>query len=146
MRGALLAFAGAGVLGASGYLGGHMAYVRGVGVNQTAFDAGPQDWTAVGAGVDLIDGQMLSAEANGTPVLLVREGGNVYAIHDRCSHRGCVLSEGKLESHVITCSCHGSQFDVRDGTLLHGPATVSQPSLDAREVNGRIEVRRVTRG
>ncbi|WP_122442481.1 Rieske 2Fe-2S domain-containing protein [Mycobacterium attenuatum] len=146
MRGALLAFAGAGVLGASGYLGGHMAYVRGVGVNQTAFDAGPQDWTAVGAGVELIDGQMLSAEANGTPVLLVWEGGNVYAIHDRCSHRGCVLSEGKLESHVITCSCHGSQFDVRDGTLLHGPATVSQPSLDAREVNGRIEVRRVTRG
>lgn len=146
LRGALLALAGAGVLGASGHLGGHMAYVRGVGVNQTAFDEGPDDWTAVTAGVDLADGQPHAAEAADTPVLLVRHDGQVYGIHDRCGHRGCLLSEGDLDGHVITCSCHGSRFDVRDGTLLRGPATVSQPALEVREVGERIEVRRVTRG
>lgn len=145
-RGTVLALAGAGVLGGSGYLGGHMAYVRGVGVNQTAFDPGPDDWTAVGAGVDLADGKPHPANVGDTPVLLVRRDGRTYAIHDRCGHRGCLLSDGELDGHVITCSCHGSQFDVRDGGLLRGPATVSQPALNAREVNGRIEVRRVTRG
>lgn len=146
IRGTLLALAGAAVLGGSGYLGGHMAYVRGVGVNQTAFDAGPEDWTAVPASVDLTDGQPYSADVDGTPVLLVRRDGRTYAIHDRCGHRGCLLSEGELNGDVITCSCHGSQFDVRDGTLLQGPATVSQPAFDVREANGRIEVRRATRG
>ncbi|HZQ33488.1 MAG TPA: non-heme iron oxygenase ferredoxin subunit [Mycobacterium sp.] len=145
-RGALLALAGAGVLGFSGYLGGHMSYVRGVGVNQTAFDAGPQDWTAVAKSGDLEPGQPHAVDADGTPVMLVRHGGGINAIHDRCSHRGCMLSDGKLEGDVITCSCHGSKFDVRDGTLLHGPATVGQPAFDVREADGRVEVRRFTRG
>ena len=146
IRGTLLALAGAGLLGGSGYLGGHMAYVRGVGVNQTAFDPGPEEWAAVGSDVDLADGQPHSADVEDTPVLLVRHDGQVYAIHDRCSHRGCLLSDGDLEDHIITCSCHGSRFDVRDGTVLQGPATVSQPALEVREANGRIEVRRVSRG
>ena len=47
LRGSLLALAGAGLLGGSALLGGHMAYVRGVGVNQTAFDPGPENWTPV---------------------------------------------------------------------------------------------------
>jgi nitrite reductase/ring-hydroxylating ferredoxin subunit/uncharacterized membrane protein len=146
VKGRLLALAGVGVLGSSGYLGGHMAYVRGVGVNQTAFDSGPQDWTTVGTGADLADGEFRSADANGTPVMLARRDGRIYAIHDRCGHRGCLLSEGDLDNHVITCSCHGSQFDIRDGTLLRGPATVSQPALDVRDAGGHIEVRSVTRG
>jgi nitrite reductase/ring-hydroxylating ferredoxin subunit/uncharacterized membrane protein len=145
-RGALLALAGAGVLGFSGYLGGHMSYVRGVGVNQTAFDAGPEEWTATLASAELGEGQPHAAEAADTPVMLVRRGGTVSAIHDRCSHRGCLLSDGKLEGDVITCSCHGSQFDIRDGTLLRGPATVAQPAFEARETNGHIEVRRISRG
>ena len=145
-RGTLLALVGAGVLAVSGHLGGHMAYVRGVGVNQTAFDPGPEDWTSVLSGAELGEGQLHSADAEGTPVVVVRQGGRTYAIHDRCGHRGCLLSDGELDGHVITCSCHGSQFDVRDGTLLRGPATVSQPALDTREADGRVEVRRVTRG
>jgi nitrite reductase/ring-hydroxylating ferredoxin subunit len=79
-------------------------------------------------------------------VLLVRRDGRVYAIHDRCAHRGCLLSEGDLDGNVITCSCHGSQFDIRDGTLLRGPATAGQPALEVRETDGSLEVRKVTRG
>jgi nitrite reductase/ring-hydroxylating ferredoxin subunit/uncharacterized membrane protein len=146
LRGVLLALAGAGTLAASGHLGGHMAYVRGVGVNQTAFDPGPNDWTAVNLGGELTEGQPHSAVAADTPVLLVRHAGRVYAIHDRCTHRGCLLSDGDLDGRVITCSCHGSRFDIRDGTLLRGPATVSQPALEVREIHDKIEVRRVTRG
>ena len=146
LRGSLLALAGAGLLGGSALLGGHMAYVRGVGVNQTAFDPGPENWTPVLPGTEAGEGQLHSTDADGTPVLVVRDGGRTYAIHDRCGHRGCLLSEGELDGHVITCSCHGSQFDVRDGTVLRGPATVSQPALEVREADGRVEVRRVTRG
>lgn len=145
-RGALLALTGAGLLTAGGYLGGHMAYVRGVGVNQTVFDPGPQEWTPVLNSGDLQDGELHSAQAEGTPVMLVRQNDITYAIHDRCSHRGCLLSDGDLDGNIVTCSCHGSQFDVRDGTLVRGPATTSQPTMEVRESEGQVEVRRVTRG
>jgi nitrite reductase/ring-hydroxylating ferredoxin subunit len=69
-----------------------------------------------------------------------------HAIHDRCGHRGCLLSNGELDGDVITCSCHGSRFDVRDGALLQGPAVAAQPAFECREVDGRIEVRRISRG
>lgn len=143
-RGALLALTGASLLTAGGYLGGHMAYVRGVGVNQTVFDPGPQEWTPVLNSSELQDGKLHSVHAEGTPVMLVRQNNTTYAIHDRCSHRGCLLSDGDLDGTTVTCGCHGSQFDVRDGTLLRGPATTSQPTMEVREADGRVEVRRVT--
>lgn len=144
--GRALALAGFSALTLGGYLGGHMAYTRGVGPNETAFDAGPDDWTPVAASDDLRDGASASALAGDTPVMLVRHGDGIHAIHDRCSHRGCRLSDGDIEGHTVTCACHGSRFDIRDGTLLHGPATASQPAFEVRESGGRVEVKLKARG
>jgi nitrite reductase/ring-hydroxylating ferredoxin subunit/uncharacterized membrane protein len=141
VAGRVLAAAANGALAAGGYLGGHLSYARGVGVDQTVFDAGPGDWTdAAGAG-DLEEGKPTAATAGDTPVLLLRHPDGVHAIHNRCSHRGCSLSDGELDGHVITCRCHGSQFDVRDGSIVRGPATAQQPVLEVREDGGRIMVR-----
>jgi nitrite reductase/ring-hydroxylating ferredoxin subunit/uncharacterized membrane protein len=145
-RGKELALAGTAVMTVGGYLGGHMAYVRGVGPNQTAFDPGPEGWTAAASAAGLANGQPQAAVAGDTPVLLVRHGDGIHAIHNRCSHRGCLLTEGELEGHVVTCACHGSQFDVRDGSVLRGPATAPQPAFDARDRDGTIEVRLRERG
>lgn len=139
--GTALALAGSAVLGASGFLGGHLTYVRGTGVNQTAFDAGPSDWTDVIDAGDVPQAGTIAALAGETPVVLGRHHGEVFALHDRCSHRGCALSDGEVEDRVITCPCHGSRFDVRDGAVVRGPATATQPVLDVRETDGRIEVR-----
>ena len=78
-----------------------------------------------------------------TPVLLLKAGERIYAIHDRCSHRGCSLAEGNVEGHEIVCSCHFSRFDLRDGSVTRGPATAPQPAFQVRERDGVLEVRRV---
>jgi nitrite reductase/ring-hydroxylating ferredoxin subunit/uncharacterized membrane protein len=140
-RGTALGLTGAAVLTASGYLGGHMSYTRGVGPNQTAFDPGPEDWTPVADAGELSGHEPKAVVAGDTPVMLVRHPDGIHAIHDRCSHRGCLLSDGEVEGHVVTCACHGSQFDITDGSLLRGPATAPQPAFEARETAGRIEVR-----
>ncbi len=145
-RGALLSAAGTAVMAVGGYLGGHMSYVRGVGPNTTAFDPGPEDWTSVGKASTFKEGEPRAAVAQDTPVLILRRGAAFHAIHDRCSHRGCALSEGEVEGQVVTCACHGSQFDLADGSLIRGPATVGQPSFEARETEGRLEVRLQDRG
>ncbi len=145
-RGALLSAAGTAVMAVGGYLGGHMSYVRGVGPNTTAFDPGPEQWTSVGQTSTYAEGEPHAAVAQDTPVLILRRGSTFFAIHDRCSHRGCLLSEGEVEGQVVTCACHGSQFDLTDGSVIRGPATVGQPAFEARETDGRLEVRLQHRG
>jgi nitrite reductase/ring-hydroxylating ferredoxin subunit len=56
------------------------------------------------------------------PVCVYHIGGEVFAAQDVCPHAGARLSEGELQGAVITCPRHGSQFDVRTGERLRGPA------------------------
>jgi nitrite reductase/ring-hydroxylating ferredoxin subunit len=140
-RGVALGLAGLGALTGGGYLGSHLSYRFGQGVDQTTFDSEvPADWSDAAAAGDLRD-EPLSVEVGDTPVLLARHAGGVLALHDRCSHRGCSLASGDVEDGAVTCSCHGSRFRLSDGELLRGPATSPQPAFDARERDGRIEIR-----
>jgi nitrite reductase/ring-hydroxylating ferredoxin subunit/uncharacterized membrane protein len=140
--GTLLALAGAGALTAGGWLGGHLSYVQGVGVDQTTFDPGPTEWTVAMDASALAPGQTTTAVVQDTPVMIHRAADGIVALHDRCSHRGCSLAEGTIDGTAVECMCHGSRFDLRDGTVLRGPATTSQPVFEAREAGGRIELRR----
>jgi nitrite reductase/ring-hydroxylating ferredoxin subunit/uncharacterized membrane protein len=140
--GRLLAVAGAAVLTAGGYLGGHLSFAEGVGVDQTAFEEPPEDWTDVLAEVELVDGTPRCVLAEGTAVMVVKHGGALYALSDRCSHRGGPLHEGEISDTTVTCPWHQSVFDLRDGALVHGPAAYPQPAWETRIRAGRIEVRR----
>jgi nitrite reductase/ring-hydroxylating ferredoxin subunit len=142
-RGTALGLGGVTVLMAAGYVGGHLSFAKGVGPDRTVFDPGPEDWTAAAAATDIPDGEPTRVVVDETPVLLLRRGGQSFAIHDRCSHRGCSLAEGELDGDEIVCACHGSRFDLRDGAVRRGPATGPQPAFEVRERNGTVEVRRV---
>ncbi len=124
-RGIALSAVGYGVVSFSAWLGGHLSFGKGVGVNQTAFD----------------DAKLIGAQVNGVGVLLVRKGDRVYALADRCSHRGCSLHEGELNDDTVTCPCHGSTFRL-DGNIVKGPATSPQPAFDVRTSEGKVEIRR----
>jgi nitrite reductase/ring-hydroxylating ferredoxin subunit len=142
--GALFGAVGAGVLMAGGYLGGHLSLTRGVGPDQTVFDRGPTDWTRAVDASQLPKGRPARVVVDDTPVLVLRRGQEIFAIHDRCSHRGCSLSEGELEGDDVVCACHGSRFDIRTGALKQGPATAPQPAFQVRVENEVVEVRRLS--
>ena len=124
----------------SAYLGGHLSFAKGVGVDQTAFEQGPTDWEQVASEADLQEGELTQARANGVGLLLVRRGGTVHALSDRCSHRGCSLHTGHLVDDTVVCPCHGSTFRL-DGSIVKGPATSPQPALQVRVESGKVEVR-----
>lgn len=139
--GAALSAAGGGGLVIGGYLGGHLAYVDGVGVNRNA-DAQPQpaQWTDAAPATDLDEGP-IRVEIDGQPIVIVRDVYGVHALGAVCSHLGGPLDEGDLKDGCLVCPWHGSQFDVTDGSVARGPATVPQPVYDARIENGQIQVR-----
>jgi nitrite reductase/ring-hydroxylating ferredoxin subunit len=141
-RGRALALAGSGILAGAGYLGGHMTLAEGVGVDHTTFEDAPDEWTAVLGEAEVPDGQMRCVEADGTTVMVARTGGHLYALSNHCSHRGGPLHEGELDAGTVICPWHDSVFDLRDGSLIHGPAAYPQPAWDTRVREGRIEVRR----
>ena len=80
-------------------------------------------------------------DVEGRKVLLYRDDETVYAIDDVCSHAGALLSRGPVVDCVVTCPLHESQFDVRDGHIVRGPAHHPQPALPSRVRNGWVEVR-----
>jgi nitrite reductase/ring-hydroxylating ferredoxin subunit/uncharacterized membrane protein len=141
-RGVLLSMLGQGVATVSAYLGGHLSFGKGVGVDQTAFEQGPKEWVAVMEGGALSDEKPAVASLDGgIDVLLYRTNGRIYAISNRCNHRACPLSDGDVEELNVICPCHGSTFRLTDGGVVQGPATGPQPAYDAREHDGRIEVK-----
>jgi nitrite reductase/ring-hydroxylating ferredoxin subunit/uncharacterized membrane protein len=141
-RGVVLALAGDALVGVTGYLGGHLSYAQGVGVDTTAFSAGPQDWTAVADEADLREGQPVGVPAGDATLLLLRRDGRILALHDRCTHRGAPLHKGKVEGDCIVCPWHGSTFRLDTGHIVRGPAVAPQPAYETRVRDGRVEVRR----
>jgi len=83
-------------------------------------------------------GKMIGVKAKGKAVLIANIGGKLHAVSDTCTHKGCGLSRGELEGAVITCPCHASRFDARDGKLLGGPA-----QLPVRVFNVKIDEKNV---
>jgi len=67
------------------------------------------------------------AVIDGVPVALVRSDGELYAIHDTCSHAEVSLSDGDVSGATIECWLHGSRFDLITGRPTGLPATTSVP-------------------
>src|SRR5215203_5390000 len=140
-RGKALALAGMGAVGAGGWLGGHLSYSEGVGVDNTVFEQYPSEWTPVLDDAAVREDEPQRVEVDGVPILLVRSGGRLHALADRCSHRGGPLSEGEISDGCVTCPWHGSRFRLEDGSVEQGPSAYAQPALDVRVSGGRVEVR-----
>lgn len=129
---------GANSLGA--YLGGHLSLAQGVGVDHTAFEEGPEEWTAVLPEAELPEGQAMKVDVNGTDILLYRSGGRIRALANRCTHLGGPLDEGEIEGSSVTCPWHASCFRLDDGAVVRGPARAPQPAYATRVNAGQIEV------
>ncbi len=141
-RGVLLSAAANGLVGFTGYLGGHLAYNQGVGVDTTIFDAGPTDWTGVADLADLPEGRPVAVPAGQISLLLLRDGDRLHAMDNRCTHRGGPLADGEVVDGCIVCPWHQSAFRLEDGTIAEGPAVRPQPSYETRVTGTRVEVRR----
>ena len=136
----LLGFA---IAAGAAYLGGGLVYTEQVGVNHAAGGPPlPEKYVPTMPDFELREGEMKKADANGTPVLLVRRDAQIYAIGETCSHAGGPLSEGKLEDETVTCPWHGSKFNIVSGEVIDGPATHPVPCFEVRVHKGQIEVRK----
>ncbi len=71
---------------------------------------------------DLENGEKKTVFAGGKRLMIANVGGEFFAIDDTCTHKGCSLgTEGKLAGTIVTCGCHGGQFNVVTGKVIAAP-------------------------
>ena len=143
--GRLLALAGYGTVSVGGFLGGHLSFRRGVGVDHTAFLEVPEDWTAVVDEASVKELEPLLVKSGGVEIVLVRERGSLYALLERCAHQGGPLHEGRIEDGCIVCPWHSSRYRLSDGLAMSGPTAHPQPAVQVRVRDGKVEVRRLVK-
>lgn len=143
--GRALAALGFAVATSAARLGGNLVYEQRIGVDHSAGQELPGDFAAVLRDSELPEGTPKRALWNGTPILLVRQGGEIFALAETCSHLGGPLAEGKLVDNTIQCPWHASRFALDSGEVVDGPAVHPQPCLESRVRDGQIEVRRFSR-
>jgi nitrite reductase/ring-hydroxylating ferredoxin subunit/uncharacterized membrane protein len=125
----LLSLVGVIALCVSTWLGGTLVYRNQIGVDHRYAGAGKQkqrtpdsfDRPVCNTG-ELAEGQMMLAEINGERIAVGRCSEGMFAFSDHCTHRGGPLSDGALVGCTVQCPWHGSQFDVRTGRVVAGPA------------------------
>ena len=90
---------------------------------------------------ELADPGRLVVEVADRMIVLVRVGGDVFALDDVCTHDGGTLSDGPLEGTDLVCPRHGARFDVRTGHPLTMPATRATVVHQVRIDDGGIFVK-----
>ncbi|MDQ1429622.1 MAG: hypothetical protein QOF40_224, partial [Actinomycetota bacterium] len=140
LRGVTYGLVGATAATVGGYLGGHLIQELGVGVDNTAFETRPEEWTRVCATRDVTD-EPRCFDLSGAPVIVFRHRGQTVALGGRCPHRGGPMAEGTLDGDAIVCPWHESRFHLPDGEVEQGPSTRPLPAYDCRQHGDDIEVR-----
>lgn len=95
----------------------------------------------VAKAADIQPGELALFEVEGVRVAVGNANGRFYAIDDTCTHEQCSLAEeGTLEGTVVTCGCHGAQFDVTTGAVLAPPALEPVKAYPIRIEQGHLVV------
>jgi nitrite reductase/ring-hydroxylating ferredoxin subunit len=137
-----LRLGGLAALAAGGIIGGHLSFRLAGGANHAEavphiVEPGRHHLTAA---AHLPENKPVRMALGEVPVVVIRTGGQVHALADRCSHMSGPLSDGDLADGCLTCPWHGSVFRISDGSVARGPATAPQPVFDTRVVAGEVQV------
>ena len=74
-------------------------------------------------------------------VVIGRLGDQLFAFTAICTHDGCDVTDWLADEHVLSCPCHYSKFDPKDGgRVTDGPAPRALPQLPIAVTDGKLTV------
>ena len=97
-------------------------------------------YTDVASLSDILPGHTLKIMTAKGDILLANVDGEIYAVDDMCTHEDSSLSLGCLKGELISCTLHGSRFNVCTGQPMEEPATEPLKRYPVRARNNRIEI------
>jgi 3-phenylpropionate/trans-cinnamate dioxygenase ferredoxin subunit len=95
----------------------------------------------VASAADIKPGELAVFDVEGARIAIANANGRFFAIDDTCTHEQCSLAqEGTLDGTVVTCGCHGAQFDVTTGQVLAPPAFEPVKAYPLRVDRGNLVI------
>lgn len=73
------------------------------------------DFVRAGSLAELEAKGRLVAHGRHSPILVISDGGRVFALDNRCPHMGFPLDRGSVEDGILTCHWHHARFDLASG-------------------------------
>ena len=98
------------------------------------------EFVDVVAAVEIGPGALRPFQVEGHQLLICRAGDEYFALENKCSHTGALLTRGRLRGDCIVCPVHGARFRLRDGQHLSPPASSGLRTFALRVVDGRVQV------
>jgi NADPH-dependent 2,4-dienoyl-CoA reductase/sulfur reductase-like enzyme/nitrite reductase/ring-hydroxylating ferredoxin subunit len=89
---------------------------------------------------DIPDGGSLLGHAGGEPVLLVKQGGELFAVGATCTHYSGPLAEGLVVGDTVRCPWHHACFSLRTGEATRAPALNPIPCYRVERQGDRVAV------
>lgn len=126
----LLEAAGITFLTIAGWLGGTLVHRNQIGIDHRYAEAGKWNEETIEE-KDVVElkelhklkvGQMKLLKMGKQRIVIARTKTEYVAFDDFCTHRGGSLADGVLICGTVQCPWHGSQFNVKDGSVSAGPA------------------------
>ena len=103
----------------------------------TTMEEDPYHWHQAGRLSELDPQEPTQARVANKMIALCRDGDEVFAISDICSHEFAFLSDGIIEDGCVECPLHQGRFDFRSGKAVAAPAIDDIPTYPTR-VDGDI--------
>jgi nitrite reductase/ring-hydroxylating ferredoxin subunit len=89
---------------------------------------------------DVPAGSIVAFQVEGKQVSVANVDGRLFAFDDACTHLGCSLATGSLNGTSLRCPCHGSVFQVTDGSVINGPARKPLLTYEVGVIDGEISI------
>jgi nitrite reductase (NADH) small subunit len=76
----------------------------------------------LGKSDEIREGEVRRVTVDDIDFCVARVEGSITVIEDRCPHSSAPMSFGEIEGTVIVCPLHRARFDLKDFSMLSGPA------------------------
>jgi Rieske Fe-S protein len=126
--------AGAGLVGLAGAVSACSSGGPGSS-GMTSAGAAEADVLATTSEIPVGGGKVFTAQK---VVVTQPDSGEFKAFSAVCTHMGCIVNQ--VANGTIDCPCHGSQFSIKDGAVVGGPAPSPLPAESIKVTGNDISL------
>jgi Rieske Fe-S protein len=105
----------------------------GDGASTGASTGAPKNALGPASEIPVGGGQIFTAQ---TVVVTQPSAGEFRGFSAICTHMGCIVN--KIADGTIDCPCHGSQYSIKTGAVVAGPAPRPLPAVAVKVVGDSI--------
>lgn len=99
------------------------------------------EWVNICSEQELDGHQYITADLDGTDILIFKINNEYFALEDVCTHDHICLNGGDVEDDEIICPHHGAHFNIKTGEATAPPANIAAESFPTQVVNGMIQIK-----